>query len=575
MWSILLLTDGLLDVKRPPFKAVLELLELEGLSRRRIASFKAFSATLETLKPKSLAFLNTPSSIRILVTIFFPNAVTLINNCITNKYLNVPPQTKLLCMSHVFIMAIDVGTSMGSAVGYSFDVCRKLVKINPEPAMIDRTIMVDTNYLILVNQKDIACMFFDPNYEDSASSPKKQMARLFRDARNRKLDLCFSNLIMREFIGRAPKRKEMLEIYKKYISVITPVDNLESHFLDLAAAINSCIIESGQEGDIKDTYSYILATLAEVRYFVTEDKDVDRVYVYLSRVREKDLKAIAREIRKIKGVFKLLCEVPESAFPIDDVLGFLFLHSSPLPVPVSILKLKDRLPDVLDRTETILWMFRSLQEIAELRRYVTETPEGWNKRIIEKAKSRIGDVAQSIGLQTLGSIDGRSFNIKLVEEGTNWREESTDQKLATDLSDQLNLLWNIVHGEEEVEYMTRDDQFDAEEPTKEFTVKCDTCGKQLEVEAHYQGVVDAYEREMGKELCYQWLTELSCPSCGETLRIIYELWEYPEWWFNYEGTECCGCELVGEKTTEPPTTTLADFFSENPNARAPEKLKET
>lgn len=453
--------------------------------------------------------------------------------------------------------------SMDFAIGYSPDVCRKLVKIDPEPAMIDRTIMVDTNYLILVNQKDIASMFFDPNYEDSVRAPKKQMARLFRDARNRKLDLCFSNLIMREFIGRAPKRKEMLEIYKKYISVITPADNLESRFLDLAASLNSCIIESGQEGDIKDTYSYILAALAEVRYFVTEDKDLDRVYTYLNGVREKDLEEIGREIRKIKGVFKVLCEKPESTFPTHDVLGFLFLHSTPLPVPVSISRLKDRLPDVLDRTETILWMFRSLQEIAELRRYVTEMPEGWNERIIEKAKLRIGDVAQSIGLQTLGRIDGRSFNIKLVEEGTNWCEESTDRKLATDLSDQLNLLWNIVYGEEEVEYMTRDDQFDAEEPTKKFTVKCDKCGEQLELEAYYQGVVDAYEREMGKELCYQWSTEMSCPSCEETLGIIYELWEYPEWWFNYEGTECYGCELVGEKTTEPPTTTLANFFSEN------------
>lgn len=450
---------------------------------------------------------------------------------------------------------------ISSAIGYSPDICRKSVKIDPELAMMDRTIMVDTNYLILVNQKDITYMFFDANYEDSVSGPKKQMARLFRDAKNRKLDLCFSNLIMREFIGRAPKRKELLEIYRKYISVVTPADNLEPRFWDLAAALNSCIIETGQEGDVKNTYSYILATLAGVRYFVTEDQDVDRVYHYLNRVREKDHEEIAREIRKIKGVFKLLCP-SESTLPVDDILGFLFLDLEPLPVPVSIARLKDSLPDVLDRTETILWMFRSLQEIAEFRTYVTELPAEWDEGTIETARSRIDEIACSIGLEYPGAIDPCSFYVKLVEEGSNWSEKTIDRELAAKLSEQLNLLWNIVYGEEEVEYATREEQFYAEEPTKIFRVECDKCGEQLELEVDYQGVVEVNEREMGKEVCHQWSTEISCTSCGEILEVIYELWEYPEWVFNYENTECYGCELVSEKPTEPPTTTLADYFFE-------------
>jgi len=295
---------------------------------------------------------------------------------------------------------------------------------------------------------------------------------------------------------------------------------------------------------------------------VTEDKHVDRVYEYLSRVREKSHEEIGREIRKIKGVFKLLCDLSESTFPVDNALGFLFLDPEALPIPISIARLKDHLPDVLDRTETILWMFRSLQEIAELRRPEMQLPDEWNERTIERATSRIAEIVHLIGLRYSRDIDACSFYVKLVEEGTNWSEKTSDRELAAELSDQLNLLWGIVYGEEEVEYATREEQFYAEESTKAFRVKCDKCGDQLELEADYQGVVEVNEREMGKEVCHQWSMETSCTSCGETLEIIYELWEYPEWVFNYEDTECFGCKLVSEEPTEPPTTTLADFFSE-------------
>ena len=86
--------------------------------------------------------------------------------------------------------------------------------------------MVDTNYLILVNREDLARMFFDREYDNTiGSDTKKQMARLFRDVTDRKLDLCFSNFIMREFIGLVPGRQELLKIYKKYIAVIKPGGN--------------------------------------------------------------------------------------------------------------------------------------------------------------------------------------------------------------------------------------------------------------------------------------------------------------------------------------------------------------
>jgi len=448
-------------------------------------------------------------------------------------------------------------------VFYSPDIWKDVIKLNRKPTMVNRTIMVDTNYLTLINNKDFISMLLDPNYENSVTSPqKRQMARLFRDFTERKIDLCFSDIVMREFIGRAPKRKDLLEIYKRYIIVITPKSNLASYFWDLAAAVNSCIIEIGEEGDIKDTYSYIIIALARINYFVTEDRDVERVYRYFTRVREKSWEERKREIMKIKGVFKLLCGASNTGFPIDEILGFLFFneHES-LPIPVSIAGLEDRLPEVLDRSEVILWLFRLLQEIDRLRNFVSEMPPEWDEEIVERARKRISDIAESIGLGCIEGVDEYSFQKKLIEEGTKWTEQPYDSELAQSLNDQLSLLHSIIYSEEvENEYADWEEMFFAEEPSKTFRVTCKECGTSFEIETDYVGVVCSDPREMGTEHCHQWLGESSCPSCGRKVSIVHELWEYPEFFYNWENTECDGCELIREKTTEQPTTTLEKFF---------------
>ena len=454
------------------------------------------------------------------------------------------------------------------AIGYSRGVCRELLRVNPPLVMIRRTVMVDTNYLIQVNHKDFTSMICDPNYENTVESPlKKQMARLFRSALNRKLAISLSNFIMREFIGRVPRRKDLLEVYRRYISVISPKNNYEPYFFDLAAAINSCIIESGEEGDITDTYSYILATLAGVPHFVTEDKDIKRLNTYFRYVREKDQEWTRREISKIKGVFKLLCDQTETSFPIDDILGFLFLNLEPLPVPVSIAKLDEYLPSVLDRTETILWMFQSLQEIAWMRKSVEELPEKWDREIVQRATSRINAIAQSVGLQDLSILDTCSLNVKLVEDAARWTEKPTDQKLASDLNIQLDLLRSAIYEEEEIEYSSREEQFNEEEFHKEFFVECEKCGQQFGITATYLGVVTIEPREMGAEFCHEWSAETSCPSCGQDVELVYDYWEYPEFFPNYENTECSGCKLIRERMVEPPTCTLLDFLKENKTSK--------
>lgn len=460
-------------------------------------------------------------------------------------------------------MSIDRnGNDMGGII-YSPDVWKEVIKLSRDLTFSERAVIVDTNYLTLINKKDFVSMLLDPNYESTVrSSLKKQMAKLFRDFMERKIDLCFSNFIMREFIGLAPKRKDLLEIYRRYIVIIGPKENLEPYFLDLAAAINSCIVERGEEGDVKDTYSYILAALVKIKFFVTEDRDVKRVYRYLSRMKEKSSDEIRREIRKIKGVFGLLCETSNPEFPIDEILSFLFFEGQEnLPVPVSIARLENRLPQVLERFELILWMFRSLQEIDWLRGHVGEMPAEWNDEIVATAKKRIYEVANSIGVQPHEAIDECSFKSKLIEEETRWSQQTEDQELASNLSHQLDLLHGKIYEEEtEVEYLDWEEKFNAEEPIKKFMVMCSECNETFEIEADYNGVVNVEQREMGPEFCHEWSEETTCPNCGNDVSITHELYEYPQFFYNFEDTECNGCEILHEEAPEPPSTTLEDFM---------------
>ena len=270
------------------------------------------------------------------------------------------------------------------------------------------------------------------------------MARLFRDVTDRKLDLCFSNFIMREFIGLVPGRQEPLEIYKKYIAVIKPKGNLEPSFLDLSAAINALLSRTGRVGDIKDTYSYILAMLGNVRYFVTDDKDVQPLYDYMCRVRGKDPREISDEIRAICHAFRLLSDVQEAEFPITEILGFLFLRPEEITIPVSIAGLRDRLPDVLSRLETILWMHRSLEEIEWMRKSVSAMPSDWNENPLEESRSRIKNIAHNIGVEDGVGINVDALRIKLVENEASWSEDPKDRDLATALNQQLEDLRQLL-----------------------------------------------------------------------------------------------------------------------------------
>jgi hypothetical protein len=418
--------------------------------------------------------------------------------------------------------------------------------------------MVDTNYLTQLNAKDLMSMLFDRNYENSISSPwKQQMSRMFRDAVGGRIALCFSNLILREFIGKAPRRTDLVKLYRRYIAVVAPKENLESCFFDLAAATDAIIVEAGEAGDVKDTYSYILAALAHVRYFITEDQDIRRLYAYLIAVRSKGYQAIDKDIRKIRDAFGALSKTSEDDFPIGRILERLYW--GPIPTPVSVVDLKNALADVLTKTETMLVMFMSLARIDSMLRDMqeskTETPKEFDGKTCDAAKTRIESVARCIGIST-ENVEADMFRVALVEKESAWTEDPNDKKLADTLGLQLEILQEFLYAEEEEDYNSLEERYNAEELTKIFFVKCEECEKESEVDTEYQGVVETEQRAMGTEYTHVWSGDANCPQCKNDLHVEYTRWEYPMGWMNFDDLEADGCEIIQEPAPDKAQTTL-------------------
>jgi hypothetical protein len=437
-----------------------------------------------------------------------------------------------------------------------------LVTFNHRPAMINRTIFVDTNYLNQINQKDLAEMFLNPHYEEKVTSAdKKQMARLFGDFRNRKVDLIFSDMVMKELIGQSAKAKALIEMYKEHLIIVGPANNMED-FFNVAAAINSCVCEAGKHGDIKDTYSYLLAFAGDIRYFVTRDGDVRPIYDYLSSLQKNGWTRKVAEIKKIKETLQVLSSEPISS-RTEKFVESLFVHnySSP-PSPICLSELEDKLPDVLDRSELILWMYRSLKDIERLREYVTKIVSGWDEGPINYCKQRIQEVAQALGYASEESLPESEFQLMLVEKSAKWKKSDADVEMTGKLNAQLGILQEEAYREDfGPEYASLEDELSAEEPDKEFEVRCTNCGEVFNVCADYTGVVSSEEREMGAECCHEWLAEDKCPKCGTEITLQYDLWEYPYWCRNSDQVECENCEVIEKpKEEEKSSGSLEKFF---------------
>jgi len=419
--------------------------------------------------------------------------------------------------------------------------------INPE-----RTIMVDTNYLIQISTDDLEAIVLDPSYVSMLKPLPRQMAMLFRNLLDNKIDLCLSKLIMQEFMPRVPRKNELFELYKRHIITIVPKNNSEPSFWDLASAVNACMNLAGLgTGDIKDTYSYLLAILAKARFFVTEDKHIEMVYNYLSSINQREKEAIKQEIEKIRKAYNAISD-HQTNFPIDKILDFIFQQvtysEDRLTVPISLYDLKNQLPEVLDRFSTVLWIMRSIKELEYLKTRINKLPDDWDASVLIAGQKRLHEILQAVSLQD-NQIDEGKFKIKIIEKENAWTIEQDDKNLSYSLANQVNILQCVINQEFEDpnEYYSLEEYFSREKADKKFKVSCEKCGFTQEITAEYSGITYSEEREMGAENYHLWSAITNCPKCSSEMSIESTVYEYPIFIENVEETKCEGCKLIEKK----------------------------
>lgn len=443
----------------------------------------------------------------------------------------------------------------------------ELITLNRKLTLPKRTIMVDTMYLIQLKKEEFEAILLDPTYHASEKSPfKNPMAAMFRNLMEGKIDVCLSNNIMREFVGRMPKKINLMEIYKRHVVVITPKENFESNFFDLSCAINSCMNQysDGGCGDIKDSYSYLLAVLANVGFFVTEDKHLDMIYRYINLIRNENPIAKKHEIQKIKETYNAVRNNTDMKFPVEKILQYLFSEIDFLTVPVSLINLKSSLAEVLDKHDIILWIMRSVGEIEWLKTIIDKLPKEWDHDVLANAKKRISEIAQSVGFKESDKIDEYTFKSRIIEKESDWFVKPTDEDLGYSLDSQISILNEALYQElikDEKEYDDLEEYYFHKEDPKTFRVKCQKCNFEFELDAYYEGVTETYERNMGSESTHEWSGEDTCPNCDSEVSVRHDVYEYPSFVENGEDTECSGCEVLPEKVPEkPPSVTLKDFM---------------
>ncbi|MDR2204509.1 MAG: hypothetical protein LBE76_09525 [Nitrososphaerota archaeon] len=430
-----------------------------------------------------------------------------------------------------------------------------LVVFSNKPTMVNKSVFVDTNYLNQLSTKDIESMTENPRYVNKINTPhKKQMLKLFDAFRKRKIDLIMSDMVKNELIGQI--KSTVFENYTKYLITIDNNDNMDI-FFTVAAAINACIHETGKNGDVKDTYSYLLAIAGNIRYFATQDRDILPVYDYLNnKIVKQNRDGKIEEINKIKKQIKLLAKGPK-ALRAEKMVDCLFLNTLPtFTLPISLFETDEKIYCIFERSEVILWMYRSLKSI-ENTEYLLKIDK-WDYGVIDKCVQRVQKLAKQVNCISGVDIDENNFQLYLFKNSAQWQKKVDDKKLTKKLNAQLVLLQKTM-AVENYGYIS-EDEIDKKESEKSFDVKCDTCGNVFEIITVYEGPVESHERAMGAERRHKWTDEVECPKCEEYAGIEYFIWEYPEGSREYTNVQCNNCEVTPKIPVYDPTLRTSDEF---------------
>jgi hypothetical protein len=406
------------------------------------------------------------------------------------------------------------------------------------------SVVIDSNYLLQFNKYDLFHLFFDNTYRKRIANPlKKQMAMLIICKNQGKIALFVSNQIFRDFARIAPEKAELLQYYKKYFGIIRPKREYESFFIDLSTLLTLRANLYGFKADSSDTYSYIVACLANISFFITEDSDVRGIYHYLLRLRKSKKSDVRKEIYSIIRKSEVLFDTDRKKFPTEKILEKLF-RSDFITLPISIKNISTELPEVTEKAVPVLYICQIINEILSNKIIMNENP-----RLADNAIELISNISGQMGIplpKEDGLINIDSLAITLIEKEHVWKlPESFEREAHCLLVFFEHALTEAIDEEDDDRYDILHEKFPEIAPDIRVRLKCD-CGKKFSTLIHYNGIVSEEERGMGYELSHLWNKSFSCPNCGKDLNVELTAWEYPLGLFNYANFSGENCKILNK-----------------------------
>ena len=81
-------------------------------------------------------------------------------------------------------------------------------------------------------------------------------------------------------------------------------------------------------------------------------------------------------------------------------------------------------------------------------------------------------------------------------------------------------------------------------------IKCNNCEElinlSLDKDDFQWEIVDTDEREMGIETHYQFEHEFTCENCDQDIKLTFDIWEYPQGFYNDQDITVDGGEVVDD-----------------------------
>ena len=410
---------------------------------------------------------------------------------------------------------------------------------NQKPAKF--SILIDNNYLIQINDSDVINLFFDSNYQKKIKNPlKKQMATLFTCQNRGKLNIFISNQISREFTRIAPKKINLLRHYKKYFGIIGAKREQESFFIDCSTLLTRRANDFGFKADVPDTYSYLIASLANIEYFITEDVDLKGIFNYISKIRNEKVHKVKAEIELLVKRGENLYDIKQDTFPIRKILERLFDSYVLKPsLPIDIKDLSQELPEVTKKTDSLINVCNLLNEINDFIDPLNVKALEF-REVIEKATDIIKEVSKKIGVNPPiinEIIDIQTLMPLLIERESLWEFPNNFEQTKGLL---LNILDRIFEPHTPLE-----ETFDKTISEIPVLVRCN-CKKEFSGSIFYCGIGSS-EESVENQLMHSWFNNIQCSNCNEEIDIKLLAWESPEGMLSYADFSDSECEVLNKK----------------------------